>query len=98
MSNSHKWQMQVHNFWVPTPLGPLGGTKRSNIIKSQLLCQFHIFLNQTFCVYSQMKDIKHVRRNLHSAFWVMPQGLDLGGYRKGVGVNFFSQNSTRVDA
>ena len=38
-----------------------------------------MFLNQTFCVLSQMKDIKHIRRDFHSVAWVMPQGLDFGG-------------------
>ena len=65
-------------FWVPIPLGPLGGAKRSNIIKYQLLSQFQRFLNQTLCVFSQMKDIKHFRPDFHSVAWVMPQGLDLG--------------------
>ena len=30
------------------------------------------------CVFSQMKDIKHIRRDFHSVTWVMPQGSDLG--------------------
>ena len=34
-------------FWPP-PLGPWGGAKRSNIIKSELQSQFQRFLNQTF--------------------------------------------------
>ena len=66
-------------FWVPAPLGPWGGAKRSNIIKSQLLSQFQRFLNQTLCVFSQMKDIKHIRLDYHLIAWVMPQGWDLGG-------------------
>ena len=44
-------------FWVPTPLGPWGGAKRSNIIKSELQSQFQRFLNQTLYIFSQMKDI-----------------------------------------
>ena len=47
----------------------------SNIIKSQL----QRFLNQTLCVFSQMKDIKYIRQDFHSVHWVMPQGLGLGG-------------------
>ena len=35
-----------------------------NIIKLQLQSQFQRFLNQTLCVYSKMKDIKHIRRIL----------------------------------
>ena len=49
----HEWHMQRHNFLGPCPLGPWGGAKRSNIIKSQLQRQFHRFLNQTLCVFSQ---------------------------------------------
>ena len=59
-------------------LGPWGGAKRSNIIKSQLLSQFQRFLIQTLCVLSQLKDIKHIRRVFHLTVWVMPQGRDLG--------------------
>ena len=67
-------------FW-PHPWGPREGPKGQmslNIIKFQLLIQFQRFLNQTLCVFSQMKDIKHIRRDFHLAAWVMPQGWDLG--------------------
>ena len=36
---------------------PGAGPKRSNIIKSELQSQFQRFLNQTLCIFSQMKDI-----------------------------------------
>ena len=69
------------HFFAP-PLGPWGGTKRSNIIKFQLqislnfnYSQFQKFLNQTLCVFLQMKDIKHIRWDFHLAAWVMPQGI-----------------------
>ena len=80
------------------PLGPWGGAKRSNIIKSQLLSQFQRFLNQTLCVSSQIKDIKHIRLDFHSTAWVMPQGWDLGLLWGGGGgwSNFFFWNLTRV--
>ena len=65
-------------FLVPAPRGPGGGAKRSNIINFLLVSQFQIFLNQTLCVFSQMKYIKHNRRDFHSLVWLMPQGLDLG--------------------
>ena len=63
----------------PAPWGPGEGPKGQislNTIKFQLLSQFHRFLNQTLCVFSQMKDIKHIRRDFHLAAWVMPQGWD----------------------
>ena len=78
VSNLHQWHMQQHNFFGPHPLGPVGGAKRSNIIKSQSQSQFQRFCNQTLCVFSQLKDIKHIRRDFHSVAWVMPQGWDLG--------------------
>ena len=62
-------------FFGPHPLGPWGGAKRSNIIKSQSQSQFQRFLNQTLCVFSQMKDIKQIRRYFHS----IAPGLGLGG-------------------
>ena len=37
-----------------------------------------IFLYQTLCLFSQMKDTKHIRRDFHSVPWVMSQGRTLG--------------------
>ena len=84
----HEWHMQRHNLFGPRPLGPWVGAKRSNIIKSQLQSRFQRFLNQTLCVFSQMKDINHIRGDFHSVAWVMPQAWDLG-VPWGLGVNFF---------
>ena len=39
------------NYFWPHPLGPWGGVKRPYIIKFQL----QRFLNQTMCVFSQIK-------------------------------------------
>ena len=44
VSYLHVWHMQWHNFLGPRLLGPWGGAKRSNIIKSQLQSQFQRFL------------------------------------------------------
>ena len=30
------------------------------------------------CVFSQMKDTKHIRQDFHYAAWVMPQGWHFG--------------------
>ena len=83
----------------PAPWGPGEGPKGQislNIIKFKLLSQFQRFLNQTLCVFSQMKDIKHIRRDLHLAAWVIPQGWDLGVPWGVVGSKFFfSLKSTR---
>ena len=48
-------------FFCLAPWGPGEGPKGQillNIIKFQLQSQFQRFLNQTLCVFSQMKDIK----------------------------------------
>ena len=68
----------------PRPQGLWGGAERSNIIQFQLLSQF-LFFNQTACVFSQMIDIKHIRRELHSVARYA-SGVGLGGYRRGVGL------------
>ena len=68
-------------FFRPTPWGPEEGPKGQillNIIKFQLQSQFQRLLNQTLCIFSQMKDKKHIRGDFHSLAWVMPQGSDLG--------------------
>ena len=89
----------AHFFFGPAPWGPGEGPKGQislNIIKFQLQSQFQRFFNQTLCVFSHMKDIKHIRRDFHLVAWVMPQGSDLGvpwgvwGSKK-----FFFRNSTK---
>ena len=67
----HERHMHWRHFCGPHPLGPWGGAKRSNIIKSELKGQFQRFLNQTLCIFSQMKDIKHI-------FFIIAPGWDLG--------------------
>ena len=67
------------HFWVPRLPGAMGWGQRSNIIKSQLLSQFQRFLNQTLCVFSQMKNIKYISLDFHKVPWVMPKGLRLWG-------------------
>ena len=69
----------------------LGTGQRSNIIKFRLPCQFQRFLYQTLCVFSQLKDTKHIRRDFYSVAWVMPQGWDFGalGVPRGPNIFFF---------
>ena len=96
---SHEWGVQRHIFFGPALWGPGEGPKGQislNTIKFQLLSQFQRFLNQTLCVFSQMKDIKHIRRDFHLAAWVMPKGWDLGVLWGVVGSKIiFFRNSTR---
>ena len=70
--NASKILILGSNWW------PWGEVKRSNIIKFWLTCQFHRFLYQTLCVFSQMKDTKHIRRGFHSVTLVMSQSGTLG--------------------
>ena len=73
--------MQRHIFFGTAPCGPGEGPKGQislNIIKFQLQSQFQRFSNQTLCVFSHMKDIKHFRRDFYLVAWVMPQGSDFG--------------------
>ena len=68
-------------FFGPAHWGPWEEPKGQislNIIKFQLRSQFQRFFNQTLCVFSHMKDIKHIRRDFHLATWFMPLGWDLG--------------------
>ena len=68
-------------FFGPAPWGLGEGPKGQillNIMKFQLQSQFQRFLNQILFVYSQMKDIKHIRQDFHLATWVLPQGWDMG--------------------
>ena len=86
---SHKWGVQRHIFFGPAPWGPGEGPKGQillNIIKFQLLCQFQRFLNQTLCVFSQMKDIKHIRRGFSFGHLGHAPGVGLGGTMGGCGV------------
>ena len=50
---------------------------------------FSKILYQILCVFSQMKDTKHIRRDLHSVAWVMPQGWDFGALGVPRGSNNF---------
>ena len=48
MSYYYESHMQRHHFLGRCPLGPGGGAKRSNIIKSELLSQFQRFFKPNF--------------------------------------------------
>ena len=80
--------VQRHTCFGPRPWGPVERPKGqlslnfNNLLQSQIQC----FWNQTLCVFSQMKDIKHIRRDFYSVAWVMPQGWNLGV----LGVKYYS--------
>ena len=59
------------------PWGPGEGSK------GQISFNFNYKVNikdfyTKLCVFSQMKDTKHIRRNFHSVAWVKPKGWDFG--------------------
>ena len=59
---------------------PPGALGRGQKVKYDLISitkSIQRFLYQTLCVFSQMKDTKHIRQDFHSVAWVMPQGWDL---------------------
>ena len=59
-------------FLVPAPWGLGEGPK------GQISFNLNYKVNyQTLCVFSQMKDLKHIRQDFHFVPWVMPQGLGL---------------------
>ena len=65
---------EVQFYFGPAPLWLRGESNKSNIIKFQL----QRFFNRTLCVFSQIKGIKHIRRDFHSSATAMSQGWDSG--------------------
>ena len=58
-------------FFGPAPWGPGEGPK------GQISLNFNYKVNfKDLCVFSHIKDTKHIRRDFHSAASVMPQGSD----------------------
>ena len=68
----------VKLFFGPAPWGPQEGSKGQISFNFNYKVNFKDFFYQTLCVFSQMKDTKHIRRDFHSVRWVMPQGWDFG--------------------
>ena len=69
---------QSQFFFGPTPWCPGEGSKDQISFNFNYKVNFKDFLYQTVCVFSQMKDTIHIRRDFYSVAWVMPQGWDLG--------------------
>ena len=65
-------------FFGPHPWGPGEGPKGQISTNLNHKVNFKDFLSQTLCVFSQMKDIKHIRRYFYSVAWVITQGSALG--------------------
>ena len=75
------------NFFAPPPWG-LGEGSKGQISFNFNDSQFKRFFYHTLCVFSQMKDTKHIRQDLHFVTLVMPHGWDFGG-AQGVKKIFF---------
>ena len=95
VSYLHEWHMHRRHFLGPHPLGPWGGAKSSNIIKSELQSQFQRF--KPNFVYLLTNDIYITYQTGYSFGHLgQAQGRDLG-VPWGVGgkKKFFFRNSTR---
>ena len=63
-------RMQV-KFSSKGQTGDLGARSKGQI---SLTCQFQRFLCQNLCMFSQIKDRKHIEQNFHSFVKAMPWG------------------------
>ena len=72
--NDEQNRMQIKNSSYGQT-GELGARSKGQI---SLTCQFQGFLYQTLCVFSQIKDRKHIEHNFHFVARVMPRGGTLG--------------------
>ena len=74
-------------------VSPPGALRRDQKVKYHLISITKsiskIFIPNFVCVFSQMKDTKHIRRDFHSVAWVMPQGWDFGAVGVPRGSIFF---------
>ena len=73
VSCSHEWAFNGTFFWAQLPRA-LGMGQKVNYHLISITKSISKILNQTLCVFSQMKDIKHIKRDFHLAAMVMPQG------------------------
>ena len=75
VSYSHEWGCYGKLLLTPAPWGPREGSKGQNHLIS-ITMSISKILYQTLCVFSQMKDTNHIRRDFYSVAWVMLQGWD----------------------
>ena len=76
-----------NGIFFASPPGALG---RSQNVKYHLISitkSIFFFSYHTLCVFSQMKDKKHIRVDFHSVALVMPQGWDQGALGGAKGSN-----------
>ena len=65
--------------FFPTPWGPGEGSKGQISINFNYKVNFKDFIFQTLCVFSQMKDTKHIRRVFLFCRLGHALGVGLGG-------------------
>ena len=78
VSYSHEWGMQRQKIFWPCPHGALGRGQKVKYHLISITKSISKILYQTLCLFSQMKDTKHIRRDFNSVAWVMPQRSDFG--------------------
>ena len=79
VSYLHEWHMQQHNFFVPHLLGPWGGAKRSNIIKSHYKVNFKDFYTKLCCLLTNERyKTYQTRFSFGHLGHVCPRVWDLG--------------------
>ena len=66
VSNVHKWGVQRQTFFCPAPWGPGEGSKGQISFNFNYKVNFKDFYTKLVCVFSQMKDTKHIRWDIHS--------------------------------
>ena len=80
------------NFFLASPPGALGRGQKVKYHLISITKSISKTLYQILCVFSQMKDTKHIRRDFYSVAWVMPQGWDFGALGVPRGSNNFFSN------
>ena len=60
------------NFFCSAPWDPGEGSNGQVSFNYNYKVNFKDFQTKLLCVYSQMKDTKHIRRDFYSVTWVMP--------------------------
>ena len=77
VSYSHEWGVQHEISFGPAPWDPGEGPKGQIAFNFNYKVNFKDFIPNFVC-FSQIKDTKHIRQDLHYIAWVMPQGRDFG--------------------
>ena len=90
VSYSHEWGVQQQIFFGHAPWDIGEGSNGQISFNFNYKVNFKDFYTK-LCMFSQMNDTKHIRRDFHFVAWVMPQGWDLGALvgAKGGGSIFF---------